>query len=107
MRRRRAPRRQAATTCSTSASRPASAVDAGASLTLTGALTTDQPWRHAFGQDWLEISRVALQLGVTLGAGPEVTMGFQGDVQIGTKDIAAALKVGLSPLPRCRSCGRT
>ncbi len=69
------------------------------SLTLTGALTTNQPWRHAFGQDWLEIRRVALQLGVTMGAGPEVTMGFQGDVRIGTKDVAAALKVGLAPLP--------
>ena len=27
-------------------------------------------------------------------------MGFQGDIRIGTKDVAAALKVGLAPLPR-------
>ncbi len=68
-------------------------------LTLAGTLTTQNPWRNAFGQDWLEINRAALQLGVTLGAGPEVTMGFQGDVKIGSKDIAAALKVGLAPIP--------
>jgi PKD domain len=68
-------------------------------LTLAGTLTTQNPWRNAFGQEWLEINRLALQLGVKLGAGPEVTMGFQGDVKIGSKDIAAALKVGLSPAP--------
>ena len=70
------------------------------SFTLTGALKTDSPWRNAFGQDWLEIRRVAIQLGVTLPvSGPEVTMGFQGDIKIGEKDIAAALKVGLAPIP--------
>ena len=68
------------------------------SFTLTGALETEQPWKNAFGQSWLEIRRVALQLGVTLGAGPEVTMGFQGDIKIGSKDVAAALKVGLAPM---------
>jgi hypothetical protein len=67
-------------------------------LTLAGTLTTENPWRNAFGQEWLEISRVALQLGVRY-AGPEVTMGFQGDIKIGNKDIAAALKVGLAPAP--------
>jgi PKD repeat protein len=68
-------------------------------LTLAGTLTTQNPWRNAFGQEWLEINRLALQLGVKLGAGPEVTMGFQGDIKIGSKDIAAALKVGLAPAP--------
>ena len=69
------------------------------SLTLTGSMVADRAWRNAFGQDWLEIRRIALQLGVKLGVGPEVTMGFQGDIKIGTKDIAAALKVGLAPAP--------
>ena len=40
-------------------------------LTLSGRLETARPWRHAFGQGWLEINRVALQLGVLPGrAGP-------------------------------------
>ena len=43
---------------------------------------------------------MAIQLGVTLPVtGPEVTMGFQGDIKIGSKDIAAALKIGLAPIP--------
>jgi hypothetical protein len=68
-------------------------------ITLTGKLTTDNPWVDAFGQDWLQISRVALELGVTMGpGGPEVTMGFQGDVKVGSKDVAAALKVALTTI---------
>ncbi|MDA0158888.1 PKD domain-containing protein [Solirubrobacter ginsenosidimutans] len=70
------------------------------SLTLTGRLTTERPWRNAFGQNWLQINRLALQLGVAIApTGPAVTMGFQGDVKIGSKDVAAALKVGLTPAP--------
>ena len=80
----------------------AAGVELGAqpSLTLAGILAGTQPWKHAFGQDWLEIRRAALQLGVTSSpTGPEVTMGFQGDVKVGSKDVAAAIKVGLSSLP--------
>lgn len=56
-------------------------------------------WHHAFGQSWLTINHVALELGVKITpTGPEVTLGFQGDVVIGSKDIEAAIKVGLATL---------
>jgi hypothetical protein len=68
-------------------------------ITLSGALLTNGGWHHAFGQPWLTINHAALELGVKLTAtGPEVTMGFQGDVVIGTKDVQAAIKVGLATI---------
>jgi len=69
-------------------------------ITLAGALQTNGGWHHAFGQPWLTINHAALELGVKLTpTGPEVTMGFQGDIVFGTKDIEAAVKIGLATLP--------
>ncbi len=68
-------------------------------IEIAGALQTDNGWHHAFGQSWLTIYHAALELGVAVTpTGPEVTLGFQGDVQVGTKDLAAAIKVGLATL---------
>ena len=71
-------------------------------IALSGELIPegDGIWRNAFGQDWLSIKRLALQIEVTGTA--DVTFGFQGDVDINGKDIAAALKVGISPIPPFR-----
>ena len=89
-----------ATTCSTSASRPASRFDPMPASRSAAASRPTRPWRHAFGQELArDQPRRAAARRHARRLGPEVTMGFQGDVKIGTKDIAAALKVGLSPAP--------
>ena len=68
-------------------------------IDLAGVLQTNGGWHHAFGQSWLTINHVALELGVKMTpTGPEVTLGFQGDIQVGSKDIEAAVKVGLATL---------
>ena len=68
-------------------------------IELAGVLQTNGGWHHAFGQSWLTINHVALELGVKMTpTGPEVTLGFQGDIQVGSKDIEAAVKVGLATL---------
>ena len=68
-------------------------------IELAGVLQTSGGWHHAFGQSWLTVNHVALELGVKMTpTGPEVTLGFQGDIQVGSKDIEAAIKVGLATL---------
>src|SRR5262249_56477313 len=57
-------------------------------------------WHHAFGQSWLTINHAALELGVKITpTGPQVTLGFQGDVAIGSTALRAAGKVRL-PAPQ-------
>jgi predicted acyltransferase (DUF342 family) len=68
--------------------------DAGppVALVLSGALETEQPWVSPFGVEWLTINGLRIELGV----GPEMTVGFRGDIVIGGKDLDVSVLVDLT-----------
>lgn len=65
----------------------------GVAVELVGRL--DGPWETPFDIEWLTLNEVVLKLG--FNPTPGVTIGFLGDMQIGSKDIRGAIAVTVSP----------
>lgn len=65
----------------------------GVSVSLTGRL--GNPWQSPFGMNGLTLNEVVLTIG--LNAQGSLTMGFLGDVVVGTKDIRGAVSVAINP----------
>lgn len=69
-------------------------VGASVSFVLTGGLAAQQPWVDPFGIQWLTFNDATIEVGVNeIGS---ITLGFEGNMVIGQKDIDAAVAVTLS-----------
>lgn len=64
-------------------------------MTLAGGLKAEEGWNAPFGIQWLTLNKVVLMLGVSpVGS---VQLGFAGDAVFGSKDIAVAVLIAISP----------
>lgn len=53
------------------------------------------PWVSPFDIEWMTLNQVVLKLGMEPGRG--VTIGFLGDIVVGTKDLRGAMAITISP----------
>ncbi len=67
---------------------------AGVTISIFGILEADEPWVAPLGVEWLTLERAALELTITpIGS---IGVGFAGTMELGTKDVEAALALEIS-----------
>lgn len=67
-------------------------VSDGVAVEFVGRLAN--PWESPFDVEWLTLNQVVLKLAMAPGG---VTIGFTGDIEIGSKDIAGTMATTISP----------
>ena len=63
-------------------------------LILSGGMISQEGWDSPFGIQWLTLNKVVLLLGITPSG--SVQLGFEGDMNVGEKDIHTAVLVALN-----------
>jgi hypothetical protein len=72
-----------------------SAALARTGVSLSGGLREGTGWPSPFGIEWMTLNKVVLKLGLT--AIGSVQLGFAGDLVLGTKELAVAIAIAISP----------
>ena len=72
-----------------------SAALARTGMSLSGGLREGAAWPSPFGIEWMTLNKVVLKLGLT--AIGSVQLGFAGDLVLGTKELAVAIAIAISP----------
>ena len=72
-----------------------SAALARTGMSLSGGLREGAGWPSPFGIEWMTLNKVVLKIGLT--AIGSVQLGFAGDLVVGTKELAVAIAIAISP----------
>lgn len=64
------------------------------SFTISGGLSTDEPWEQPFGIQWLVFNRAMVMVGIN--AVGNISLGFRADMVIGEKDMDVAVLVSVN-----------